>query len=135
MRVLGIDYGARRVGIALGDTATGIASPWDVVSGADRLELLRRLHETIALEGVDAVVVGVPRPLRDRTRETAQAKEIRAFIEDLRAQGVTVEEADESLTSKLAQVQMRERGEKGKRDDLAAAAILQGWLDGREGSL
>jgi len=71
----------------------------------------------------------VPQPLRDRTRETDQAKEIRSFIEDLKAQGVPIVEADESLSSKLAASQMRERGESGKRDDLAAAAILQSWLD------
>lgn len=131
MRVLGIDYGARRVGIALGDTESRIASPWTVIETDSRLDLMRRLHEIVALEKIETVVVGVPRPLGDRSRETDQAKEIRSFIEDLKAQGVPVVESDETLSSKLAAAQMRERGQSGKRDDLAAAAILQSWLDRR----
>jgi len=129
MRVLGIDYGSRRVGVALGDTETRVASPWDVITTDSRLDLMRRIHEMVELEKIGTVVVGVPQPLRDRKRETDQAKEIRSFIKDLKAQGVPVVEADETLSSKLAASQMRERGESGKRDDLAAAAILQSWLD------
>jgi len=130
MRVLGIDYGSRHVGVALGDTETRVASPWEVITTDSRLDLMRRIHEIVELEKIGTIVVGVPQPLRDRTRETDQAKEIRSFIEDLKAQGVPIVEADESLSSKLAASQMRERGESGKRDDLAAAAILQSWLDG-----
>lgn len=129
MRVLGIDYGSRHVGVALGDTETRVASPWEVITTDSRLDLMRRIHEIVELEKIGTIVVGVPQPLRDRTRETDQAKEIRSFIEDLKAQGVPIVEADESLSSKLAASQMRERGESGKRDDLAAAAILQSWLD------
>lgn len=131
MRVLGLDYGAKRVGAALGDTASRIASPWTVIESDSRLDLMRRIHEIVESEKIETIVVGVPRPLGDRKRETDQAKEIRAFIADLKAQGVAVEEADESLSTKLAATQMRERGETGKRDDLAAAAILQSWLDGQ----
>jgi len=50
-------------------------------------------------------------------------------VEVLNTLGVEVQAADETLTSKLAAVQAREAGIKEKRDDLAAAAILQGWLD------
>jgi putative Holliday junction resolvase len=131
MRVLGIDYGSKRVGVALGDTDTRIASPWTVIETDSRLDLMRRLHEIVELEKIGTIVVGVPRPLGDRTRETDQAKAIRSFIEDLKAQGIPVVESDESLSSKLAATQMRDRGESGKRDDLAAMAILQSWLDGR----
>ncbi|MBU2613094.1 Holliday junction resolvase RuvX [Patescibacteria group bacterium] len=129
MRVLGIDFGGKRVGVALGDTESCIASPWAELPGEDRLDLLRRIHEIAEREGVGTIVVGVPRPLGKQSRETNQAKTIRAFIEDVKAQGLPVVEADETLSSKLAATQQRERGESGKRDDLAAAAILQSWLD------
>ncbi|MBU0540282.1 Holliday junction resolvase RuvX [Patescibacteria group bacterium] len=129
MRLLGIDYGSKRVGIALGDTETKIATPWEVLLNDSRLNILKAIHEIAEREGVEKIVVGVPRPLKDQTLENEQVKEIRLFIKDLEAQGIAVVEADETLTSKLAAGQMVERGEKGKRDDLAATAILQGWLE------
>ena len=130
MRVLGIDYGSKRIGIALGDTETRIATPWEVLLNDGRLNILKAIHEITVRESVDKVVVGIPHPLKDQAHENDQVKEVRLFIKDLEAQGAVVEEADETLSSKLAAGQMVERGEKGKRDDLAAAAILQGWLDG-----
>lgn len=129
MRVLGIDYGAKRVGVALGDTDSCIASPWAVFSDVARLELLRKIRELIENEHVEKIVVGIPHPLGDRKLENEQVKEVRVFVEDLKAQGLDVLEEDETLSSKLAMSQMRDRGEKGKRDDLAAANILQTWLD------
>jgi RNase H-fold protein (predicted Holliday junction resolvase) len=74
-------------------------------------------------------VVGVPRPLGDQSRETDQAREIRSFISKLKTEGFDVEEENETLTSKIAADQVKEMGERGKRDDLAAAAILQQYLD------
>ncbi len=130
MRVLGIDYGSKRVGVALGDTESRIASPWSIIEVDSRLEVLRRIMDFVKNEGAEKIVVGVPRPLGDQKFENEQVKEVRLFIKDLEAQGIPVEEADETLSSKLAAGQMIERGEKGKRDDLAAAAILQSWLDG-----
>lgn len=129
MRVLGIDYGAKRVGVALGDTESRIASPWAVISDVDRLELLRKIHEFATNEHAEAIVVGVPKPMRDREQENDQVKEIRGFIADLAAQGIPVHEEDETLSSGLAARQVQAAGEKGKRDDLAAANILQSWLD------
>lgn len=129
MRILGIDYGSKRIGIALGDTESRIATPWEVLQNDGRLNILKEIHEIAAREGVEKIVVGVPRPLKDQTLENEQMKEVRLFIKDLEAQGISIVEADETLSSKLAAGQMVERGEKGKRDDLAAAAILQGWLE------
>lgn len=129
MRVLGLDYGSKRVGVALGDTETRLASPWRVLTVDDRLDLLRRIHELVEIEKIQKIIVGVPRSLRNRSETNQQAQDIHGFIDDLIAQGLDVEEEDETMTSGLAAAQMRERGEKGKRDDLAAANILQSWLD------
>jgi putative Holliday junction resolvase len=129
MRILGIDYGAARVGVALGDTETKIASPWRVIANDDVEETIDRLGEIAKQENVEQFVVGIPRPLADQTRETDQAKEIRAFIEQLARLGLPVEEENETLSSAMAATQAKEMGETKKRDDLAATVILQSYLD------
>ena len=129
MRVLCLDYGSRRIGVALGDTETRLASPWDVWEGLGDDALVARVKETVALEDVGLVVVGVPRPLGNRARETDQAKQIRVFISRLRLEELPVEEEDETLSTALAARQTHETGGHEKRDDLAAAAILQSYLD------
>lgn len=93
-------------------------------------DTVQRLQELMKQEKAEALVVGIPRPLADQSRVTDQAAEILAFIEKLREAGFVVHEANETLTSKIAADQQREMGGKGKRDDLAAAGILQYYLDG-----
>lgn len=129
MRILGIDYGAARVGVALGDTETKIASPWRVIANQDVEETIDRLGEIAKQEHVEQFVVGVPRPLADQTRETDQAREIRAFIKQLTRLGLSIEEENETLSSAMAANQAKEMGETKKRDDLAATVILQSYLD------
>lgn len=140
MRVLGIDHGSKRVGLALGDTESRIASAWGVITESDHLALLARIHDVIVRDMVEAIVVGIPRPLKDPSLKNAQVQEIKNFIEDLKGQGLPVYEVSEAMSSKLAARQMEdahpiERGRKRgagaleKRDDLAAANILQTWLD------
>lgn len=131
MRILGIDYGAKRVGLALGDTESKIATPWSVVPNEGALALLAKLQAVITEEQVKGVVIGIPRPLRSPNMENDQVREVRKFIEGLSGLGVDVHEEDETMSSGLAARQMQEMGEKGKRDDLAAAVILQTWLDRR----
>jgi putative Holliday junction resolvase len=130
MRLLGLDYGAVRIGVALGDTESRVASPWKLLHNDSIEDTVQRLQEMMKREQAEALVVGVPRPLADQQRETAQAAEILAFIEQLRKHGFTVHEQNETLSSKVAADQVKEMGGKGKRDDLAAAAILQSYLDG-----
>ncbi len=140
MRILGIDYGSKRVGLALGDTESCIASPWGVITESDRLTLLSKIHNIVTRDMVETIVVGVPKPLRDTKLVNAQVKEIYMFIDDLKGLGVLVYEVNEAMSSKLAARQVEEgklieRGRKrgagalAKRDDLAAANILQTWLD------
>lgn len=129
MRLLGIDYGRVRIGLALGDSDSRLASPLEVLEEKNQAAAIRRIREMAKQEGIDRVVVGVPKPLQDRTRETDQAKEIRAFILLLRAAGLDAVEEDETLSSALAAKQVEEMGRRGKRDDLAAASILQTYLD------
>ncbi len=129
MRLLGLDYGSARIGVALGDDVTKVATPWKVIANEDLEDVLLRLHELAAREGAERIVVGIPRPLADQARETAQAKEIRQFIQRLKLDGFDVVEQNETLSSKVAADQVKEMDGRGKRDDLAAAAILQAYLD------
>lgn len=129
MRIIGLDYGTARIGVALGDDLTRVATPWSVIANESFEDVLLRIHELVSREGAELIVVGVPRPLADQARETEQAKQIRDFISRLKMDGLDVVEADETLTSKVAADQVRQMGGRGKRDDLAAAAILQNYLD------
>ncbi len=113
----------------MGDTESRVASPWDVLKPSNQTEAVQLVHELCLGEGVDRVVVGIPRPLADRARETDQAKTIRRFMEALRVEGLDVVEEDESLSTALAAKLAADAGSKGKRDDLAATAILQTYLD------
>lgn len=140
MRILGIDYGAKRVGIALGDTESRIASAWEVLPNEGGLEALAsRVADIVEREDAEQVLVGIPRPLKDASLENTQVREIRGFIVALKDIGLNVIEWDEALTSKVAAGQEMEgrsltaagrvKSGGGKRDDLAAAALLQSWLE------
>ncbi len=131
MRLLGVDYGRGRIGLALGDTETSLATPLEVLkaSGGSLLELVGRLVEVAKLEGITELVMGVPFPLNDQTVETAQAKEIRQVIDACRKAGLIVHEENETWSTRLAERQAQESQRRGPADDLAASAILQMYLD------
>ena len=129
MRILGIDYGSARIGVALGDTENKIASPWRVIANEDVDDAVLQIGELAKTEHAEKIVIGVPFPLSDQTRVTDQAKEVRAFAEKLKAAGLPVEEENETLSTAMAASLAKELGETGKRDDLAATAILQSYLD------
>lgn len=129
MRVLGVDYGSARVGLAMGDTESHVASPWGVLERENDSQVILALLALVQKEDIGLIVVGVPRPLADQHRETDQAQRILKFIDMLREQKVEVIEENETWSSSLAAKQGIEAGSRGKRDDLAAANILQGYLD------
>jgi putative Holliday junction resolvase len=135
-RRLGIDVGAVRVGVALSDPDGMLATPLatvarDVGRGTD----LDTIAGFVAEHEVVGVVVGLPRTLTGREGPAAEAA--RAFAEALAGRlEVPIEFSDERLTTVVATRQMRESGRKGRRqravvDQVAAVAILQGWLDAR----
>jgi putative holliday junction resolvase len=141
MRVLGIDYGARRIGLALSDSTATLASPWRLIerplSDNDTLLLLLREIEQLTREddGLAAVVVGWPRRLDgSATRLTAEVESLARELGE-RVQ-VPVILQDERLTSHEAEARLavRERDwrrRKKKIDAAAAAIVLQDYLDHR----
>lgn len=137
--MLGIDYGARRIGLALSDATATLASPWRLLqrppSEAETLRLM--ITEITNLvnddEGLEAVVVGWPRRLNGSPTE--QTPLVEAFANALKSQiNVPVILQDERLSSHEAESRLatREsdwRKRKAKLDAAAAAVILQDYLD------
>jgi putative Holliday junction resolvase len=141
-RVLGVDVGAVRVGVALSDPAGTLATPLVTL---DRDETtwsdLDALVELVTEHEVVEVVVGLPRTLAGREGPAAQAA--RAYVEDLREvlgehgrADLPVSLADERLSTVSATRMLSDRGVKGRAqrrviDQAAAVEILQTWLDAR----
>lgn len=141
VRVLGIDYGARRIGLALSDQTATLASPWRLVSrppsAAETLRLIVTEIERLAADddGLEAVVIGWPRRLDGRP--TQQTPQVEAFARALEARvSMPVVLQDERLSSHEAEARLavRERDwrrRKKKLDAASAAVILQDYLDSR----
>ncbi len=141
MRVLGIDYGARRIGLALSDATATLASPWRLLprppSDAETIRLV--VAEVTALaqaeDGLEAVVVGWPRRLDGTPNKQTSIVEI--FVRTLESKvTVPVVLQDERLSSveaesRLAVDEKDWRKRKARLDAAAAAVILQDYLDAR----
>jgi putative Holliday junction resolvase len=135
-RVLGVDLGARRIGLAVSDPTGTIASPHAVLQrSGDRAADHRRLAEIAVEVGAERVVVGLPLALSGRV--TRAAEEATAEAECMaEVVALPVEVHDERLTTVSAERAMRALGSKGRDrrrsvDKVAAAVMLQSWLDGR----
>ena len=143
MRVLGIDYGARRIGLALSDATATLASPWRLIerpaSSQDTITLLvREIQQLIESEdGLGAVVVGWPRRLDGTPTGQTSAVENLVHALELRFE-IPVILQDERLSSheadaRLASSERDWRRRKKKLDAAAAAIVLQDYLDERRG--
>ena len=109
MRLLALDYGAARTGVAISDETATIARPFGVVERAGTAPGLSALGEIVSSEGVSEVVVGLPVSLDGA--EHAQAREVRSFVARLRRViDVPVVLYDERFTTAIAQ----QRGERGR---------------------
>ena len=123
MRVLALDYGARRTGVALSDATGTVATPLEVVERAGSDTGLARVRELVAEHGVELVVVGLPLTLKGE--RGAQALETDAFVAALAGMlDVPVETYDERFTTVLAARVPGARPE----DARAAAYLLESYL-------
>jgi putative Holliday junction resolvase len=131
-RILAVDWGARRIGLAVSDPLGIIASPLPTLEIRGEAQAVARVADTIRELEADAVVVGLPLRLSGARGEAAEAAE--RFAARLReACAVPVTLFDERLTSALAERRLREVGaklrrRKGRVDQGAAAALLESWL-------
>ncbi|HZT75449.1 MAG TPA: Holliday junction resolvase RuvX [Vicinamibacterales bacterium] len=138
MRVVGIDVGARRIGLAISDATRTLARPLETIAVAGAADAVARVAARIAAlaaedDGVAAIVVGVPRRLDGSDSE--MTKTAVAFVDALRARTpLPIVTEDERLTSVEAESRLavRERDwkkRKEKIDAAAAAIVLQDYLD------
>jgi putative holliday junction resolvase len=132
-RILAIDYGRKRFGLALSDELRMTAQPLTTVARTNRRDDLRRLRLLAREHQVRCIVVGLP--LRLDGDESEMAAEARSFAKRLRQHlGLSVEMMDERLTSwDAAQQGAAKRARSGKQvgsshDDVAAAIILRDYL-------
>jgi putative holliday junction resolvase len=135
-RILAIDYGSKRVGIAVTDELQLIANPLTTVHAKD---IFIFLHEYISREPVDCIVVGEPRQMNNTPSESVLF--IDPFVKRLRKEfpEMKVERVDERFTSLMATNSIRESGVNRKRrqdkalvDTISATLILQSYMEGRD---
>ena len=135
MRILGVDLGRRRVGVAVSDPTGLIASPLTVVEVRGIKDAVRRVLEICREQQAERVVVGLPVTLGGELGP--QAREVLEFVEALRRESpVPVETWDERLSTVGATRLLRAGGHdtrsmRGRVDAAAAAFMLQGYLDSR----
>jgi putative holliday junction resolvase len=131
-RILAIDYGRKRTGLAVTDPLRIIATALDTVPSAD---LMNYLKAYLDREAVDEFVIGMPKNLKYEDSEMAPL--VRKIIEELKRvfPGKPVHEADERFTSSIAQRAMieggmkkKDRRVKGNVDKISAVLILQHYL-------
>jgi putative Holliday junction resolvase len=133
MKLLAIDYGAKRTGLAVGDDETRVVCPVAVIEAESLDELLRRLAQVIQEHAPGALVLGLPVNM-DGTEGKA-AKRARDLAQRLESQfKLRVHMVDERLTTHAADEQMRKfewgrREKRSRRDALAAATILTDFLE------
>lgn len=134
-RWVGIDYGTRRIGLAISDPGESIASPGGVLDGSGTApEAAHRVADWMRRHEADQAVVGLP--LNMDGSEGPQAVLSRRFAQALAACGVTVELWDERLSSFQADELMQSAGlsrtrQDERRDAIAAQVTLQSFLDSR----
>ncbi len=136
-RLLGIDHGDRRIGLALSDPIPLIASPLKTIVVSNQTEAIRAISSIIEEFDITLVVIGLPIGMKGNS--TAQTEHVIKFAEELKKTGIEVAFQDERLTSQSAKKLYQEDGVnlKGKKeliDETAAAILLQQYIDKNYGS-
>src|SRR5262245_13059781 len=134
MRILALDHGTRRIGVAVSDELKMIASPLEYIAAEPFADFLTRLKEILREKEVELVIIGMPRNMDGSYGPAAlKVQEFIAVLKD--AITIPIKPLDERLTTVQAQrflIQGNVRRDKRKEkvDKTAAALLLQGYLDG-----
>ncbi len=132
-RLLGIDYGDARIGLAVSDDLGFLAHPLETIH-CRKTHPLKRIAEVVTEKQISKIILGLP--LRLDSTEGPAAKKVRSFSERLRTEvsSIPIEFIDESYSTMDAQKQLHANGKntknsKGVIDQAAAMVILQSYLD------
>ena len=133
MRILGIDYGDRRIGLAVSDELGLVAHGLPTLTNDSAPQVLDAIRRLTAERDVQSIVLGLPRNMDGSIGP--QARKVIAFAESLKSVGLAVHLVDERLTTERARRAMQEAGLKRSKhrtkiDRMAAQFILQAYLDG-----
>lgn len=133
MRILALDHGTRRIGVAVSDQTKTIAQPLEYIAAEPFADFLERLKKILNEKEIDLVLIGMPRNMDGSYGPAAQ--KVEAFVAVLKtAVTVPIKLWDERLTTKMAsriliQGNVRRDQRREKVDKMAAAILLQGYLD------
>jgi putative Holliday junction resolvase len=136
-RILGIDHGSKRIGLAISDPDGKVALPVGTLTRQGLERDLAAIRELVEARQVERIVVGLPLHMDGRSGREAEAA--RAFAERLASElGLPVDTIDERWTTREAERALRATGRKGKKkraviDSVAAALLLRTYLE-REGA-
>jgi putative holliday junction resolvase len=136
-KVMALDLGDRRIGVAVSDGLRMIASGYSVFERTSRATDFAHIQELVAAENITLLVMGLPTSLSGE--DSPQTAWVRDYTADLQNHlDIPIIFWDESLTTKQAEASLRARGKRGRQikervDAVAAAFILQSYLDATYG--
>ena len=131
-RALGIDFGTKRVGLALSDRSNMIASPYKTLNYVSEKDLITQLETIVTKNDIEILVLGLP--INMKGEDTAQTMKVRNFKEILSTLRISIVYEDERLSSvsainSLMLQNVKTGHNKPEIDKTAAAIILQQYLD------
>lgn len=131
-QILGVDYGEKRIGLAISDQTKSIAFPYKVVKNRNFNFLLEFLRNLCIEKNIESLVIGLPLALSGK--DTLQTKKVRQFAKNIEVIGIPVYFQDERLSSlsarkSLIKEKIKTGHNKEKIDERAAAIFLQQFLD------
>jgi putative Holliday junction resolvase len=139
MAILGIDYGAKKIGLAKSDDQNKMALPLEILANTSKPEVLAHLKNVCQQNDIDRIVCGVPVSLQNGEKKTfwrqkdlqnKQMKEVLEFVSWLKNNiELPIEIEDERLSTKMANGLRKDLVKKGPDDAVAAMLILQTYLD------
>lgn len=134
MAILGIDYGAKKIGLATSSDGSNLALPLEILINAGKDKVLVRLKEIFEDYNIEKIIVGIPVSMQNKGDEedsmNDQMKEVLSFIDWLKANvDMEIETEDERLSTKMANSLQKDMANKGEDDAVAAMLILQSHLD------
>ncbi len=136
MRILGIDYGEKRIGLAISDPLGLTAQGLPTIERVNSEDYLQKLADVIKEKGVSRIIVGLPKSMNDTIGK--KAEEVLQFVEVLKSHlNLPVITVDERLTTVRAYKAMSEskmslRKKQKRVDMISAQFILQSYLDRKE---
>ena len=132
-RILSVDYGSKRIGIAVSDLLKIIAKPYKTINNSSKTEVLNSIRQIVKEKNIEKIIVGLPLTLKNTfSDQTNKVQDFVAFLDD--NINIPILTYDERLTSIEAKRSLLTQGiklknKKGFVDMTAAAIFLQGYLD------